>query len=710
MWNVEKIMMIPRDRLVDLIIELLKRMGFREYEKVARRGEWGLDIIALRSDPIAGTEKIVITLHEKGLASSRDVNVFGEIINSQKADKGILISPAGFTKDAKLLLSREYRGRIVLWDGEKLVSLLNNYSIPVPDDVGEAVKKENEENTPREVLNDYHLDAPLLYEFSPDKVLLRVAQHISSKFPVKPEEVQLSALKIKLDSAYVVSWAIEGGDRGDAVVFSRDRIVLNAENDPKLSTLLRKVKLDSPAVIRATEREIKTPLSPGETVVLLKEKAAKEFNVTENQVKILDRKKVYIPREAELELRIGANRGKAKVELPDGKVEVSLGSLPERYFTDWIVKAVAEETGERVRKIEVIKKERKITVKGSTEKFSFEASFNPHTGKLLYFDTRMSDEAVKRLIESKCPESEILEIEFNKKSAVVDVLAGGNVLAVRIDLRNGRIEEIAKFPPLEEAVKKAKGVVEGNFPVKNLKLSSYRVLRHKYLELELEGEDGKAKVKIDGSTGDVLDYYLEISGERAGQLVAEKYPGYSVVSMIAEKDEYLVDAEGETHQIRVRLSKDGKVVEEVGRVLKRKLAEKTAKEKIRELDPEGKLESLELAENWIARFTGVSKIGELVLHRATGEILESRVNFTERALEEMYHRHVREKYGESELRTERLTHYKDKDYIHIKLSSKGRLYYARINSRTGEIIKEDVAPLKGFTAKLKQMQLEREYR
>jgi len=281
---------------------------------------------------------------------------------------------------------------------------------------------------------------------------------------------------------------------------------------------------------------------------------------------------------------------------------------------------------------------------------------------------------------------------------------------VRIDMRNGEIEEIAKFPPLEGAVKKAREVVESNFPVKNLKLSSYRVIEHKYLELELEGEDGKARIKIDGSTGDVLDYYLEISGKRAGELVAERYPGYSVVSVIAEKDEYLVDAEGETHEIRVRLSKDGKVVEEIDRVLRRKLAEKTAREKIRELDPEAKLESLELAENWIAKFTGVSKVGELVLHRATGEILESRVNFTERALEEIYREHVKDKYGESELRTERLTHYKDKGYVHIKLSSKDRFYYARINSKTGEIIKEDVAPVKGFTAKLKQIQLEREYR
>ncbi|EEB73061.1 restriction endonuclease [Thermococcus sp. AM4] len=707
MWTVETIMSVTRERLVDLIVELLKRMGFREYEKVARRGEWGLDIVALRSDPIAGTEKIVIAVHEKGLASSRDVNVFADIINSQKADKGILVSPAGFTKDAKLLLSREYRGRIVPWDGEKLASLLNNYSIPVPDDLKVAEREEKEEKA---VLNEYHLDAPLLYDFSPDKVLERVAKIVSSRFPVKADEVELASLRVDLDTAYIVSWSVEEGKRGEALVLSGDEMILNAESDPKLANQLRKVKLDSPAVIQATERTINTPLSPGEAVVLLKERAAREFGVTENQVRIIDRRKVYIPRRAEVEFRVGSNRGKALVELPDGKVEVELRALPEKYFIERTVKAVSKETGEEVRAVEVIQKERKITVRGKTERFSFEASFNPYTGKLLHLDTRMSDDAVRKLIESSYPGSEILGIELNKKSAVADVLVNGTVLAVRIDLRNGKMEELAKFPPLDGAIKKAKEVIESNFPVKGLELSSFRVTGHKYLELELEGEDGRARVKIDGSTGDMLDYYLEITEKRAGELVAERYPGYSVVSVIAEKDEYLVDAEGETHEIRVRLSKDGKVIEEVDRVLRRKLAEKMAEERVREIDPEAKVEGIELAENWVVRFTGVSKVGELVLHRATGGVIEKRVNFTERAIEEMYRKHVKEKYGEGELRTERLTHYKDRGYVHIKLSGSRGLYYARIDSRTGKILKEDTAPLKGFTAKLKQMQLEREYR
>ena len=131
-WTQEIVSSAPSDVVVENVIELLKRMGFREYERVSSRKDWGIDIVAIRDDPIAGTEKVVIAVHRRGLASSKDVNVFAGLVERYKADKGILVSPVGFTKDAKVLISREYRGRVIPWDGAKLASLFNNYSIEPP--------------------------------------------------------------------------------------------------------------------------------------------------------------------------------------------------------------------------------------------------------------------------------------------------------------------------------------------------------------------------------------------------------------------------------------------------------------------------------------------------------------------------------------------------------------------------------------------------
>ncbi|WP_367883561.1 hypothetical protein [Thermococcus peptonophilus] len=62
------------------------------------------------------------------------------------------------------------------------------------------------------------------------------------------------------------------------------------------------------------------------------------------------------------------------------------------------------------------------------------------------------------------------------------------------------------------------------------------------------------------------------------------------------------------------------------------------------------------------------------------------------------------------MKTERLTHYKEEGYIHIKVAGKNGLYYARIDTKTGKILSEDRAPIKGITAKLKQFQLESKYK
>lgn len=710
MWDANLVRRLPKDILLDSISDLLWRMGFRNYERVSNEKEWGADIVAIREDPIAGTEKLLLLVHERGLASSKDINVFAQTIDRHKAHKGVLVSPAGFTKDAKLLSSREYLGKIVLWDGEKLASLLNNYGVEVPEGAEKFLEPPEKEKQ-KEKLQEFELDASLLYDFSPEELLKKVARHASKNYPLSPEDIKLSSLSLELSVAYIVSWDVKEKElKGRAVVFSKDNIVLNADEDKDLAVPVKKAVLNERAVVKATERKIETPLTPSEATLILKELIAKKESISENDVSITDRRKVYVPVRAFMDLQVGDNEGKATVDLKTGEISLSIEPLSEKYFIDKTRELVEEETGERPKEIDVEKSEKKVKVKGKTERFSFEAVFNPYTGSLVRIETRMSDEALRELLKSLYPGGKILGLEKNKKSAVADVLVDGEIVVLLVDLRNGEVKEVRKLPSPEVALKKAKTFVESNFPLSGLELKDYRVIEHKYLELMLASESGTARVKIDGATGDVLDYYVEVSKKRAGELVLEKYPGYEIITVIDEKDSYTVEAASETHEIVVKLSKDGKMLEETDRVLKRELASKIADEKVKEIDPEARVESLELAENWVAEFTGVTKVGRIVLHRATGEVIESESWFTERALEEMYHKHLREKYGEEELRTERITHYKDKGYLHIKVSGRESVYYARIDTKTGEILSEDKAPTKGLTAKIKQMQLEGKYK
>jgi DNA-binding protein YbaB len=445
-------------------------------------------------------------------------------------------------------------------------------------------------------------------------------------------------------------------------------------------------------------------------VIVLKERLAKELGVSEGDVRIQERRKVYVPESVEVELQIGENEGKARVNPATGKVEFEMEPLPEEFFRKKVEEILKKRLGERPEEINITHDGWKVKVTGRTKRFTFEFKFNAYTGKTLMAETLMTDEALRELLDRTYPEGEILSLEMGKKVAVADVKLKDGIAVVEVNLEDGSLREVRKLPSPEEALDNAKRVIEENFPLRNLELKGSRVIEHKFLELELEGEGGKALVKVDGATRDVLDYIVEITPEKAKELVKEKYPDFEVKSVEEKEASYLVTAENGRHAIRVKVSGDGKLVEETDRVLLEDVAGEIAVEKVREIDETAELKSLKLENDWVAEFQGGTKVGRLVLDRKTGDVKEEDVRFTEMALENSFHEHIRKTYGETELRTERLTHYKGQDYVHIKVAGKDHLYYARIDTRTGKVISEDRAPAKGLTAKLKQLQLESRYK
>jgi hypothetical protein len=712
-WTPDLIVSASQEVLIENIIELLKRMGFRNYERVSSKREWGIDVVAIRDDPLAGTEKVVLALHSRGLASSKDVNVFASLADKYKADKGILISPVGFTKDARVLISREYRGRIVPWDGEKLASLFNNYSLEPPEELLNAVKTEAPEKEEKSRLLEFELDAPMLYEFSPEEVLKKVAAAASREYPIKPEDVKLDSVSVMLSTAYIFSWSVEGDegvDKDKAVVFSSDDVVLRASQDRDLSVPVTKALLNDSSILRAMERRIEVPVSPSEAVFILKDRTSKELNVPENRVRIHERKKVYVVQNAELDLTVGDNRARAVVDLKTGEIKFEIEPLPDEYFVDKASKAVEAQTGESIESYELERTGGKVRISGSTKRFSFELTFNCYTGKLLSAEAVMSDEALSELLKGIHPEGQVINLEKGKKVAVADILTADGISVVQIDLTSGKYQEVRKLPSPEEAFKNAKGVIEGNFPLRNLELKSYDVRDHKYLELVMESADGKAVVKVDGQTGDVLDYFAEVTPERAKELASQRYGGFEIT--IGESDEagYILRAENDTHVVTLKVSRDGKLIEEIDRILRKELAEERALSAAREIDEDATVRELALDDNWEVEFAGRTKTGRLVLHRATGEVMGKDVRFTEMAIKEAYLSHVREKYGEENPSVERMTLYGENGFVNIKVAGKDKLYYARLDIKTGEILSEDTAPLHGLTAKLKQFQLEGKYK
>ena len=707
-WTRELVMVASREFLTGAIMELLKRMGFREQERVLKRGEWGIDIVAIRDDPISGTEKIVILVHPKGLATSKDVNVFADVVDKHKADRGILVSPAGFTKDARLLISREYRGRIVPWDGERLATLFQNYGIEPTDELVERAKELQRQMARKRGLKSIELDAPLLFDFSTELLKRKVMEYVTRHYPIKEDEVEISDLKLVLSSAYIVSWS--AGDQKDrAVVFSRDEIVLNSSSDEKLKSAVRKAMLNDSSIVVASEKETEVVLSPSEAVLFFKGKASQELNVPELKIKVLDRRKVYIPKEAYVELEVGDNRGKARVDLRNWEVEFSLEPLPDEYFLNAARELVEERVGERIERVEVQTDGWKLKVVGRTGRFDFEVSFNKFTGKLLGTDVLMTEEAIKELLKKAYPRGKVMGMERGRKVLVADIETSKGIAVVEVDLTRAEYREVRKLVPPKKAFREIKPLIEDNFPVKRLKLKSYSVKDHKFIELVAESRDGLVRVKVDGLSGDVLDYFVEITKERAHELLKEKYGEIRVVEVEEGEVEYVFTVDDEEHHVKLLISKDGRLIREIDRVLKREVVERIAEDLVKEIEEDASVKSITLNGNWEVEFSGSKYVGVLVLERSSGELLEKRVRHTEMAIKENFMEHVRAKYGEKELQIERLTHYEEEGYIVVKLAGKENYYYGKIDTKSGKILSEDYVPIKGIGSKIKRMQLESKY-
>jgi len=707
-WSRELVLVAPREVLIDLLSELMERMGFRNHEKVKDRKEWGIDLVAIRDDPLAGTEKLVVVVHPRGLATSREVNVFAEIIGKHKADRGILVSPAGFTKDARLLVSKEYRAQVIPWDGDKLVSLFQNYGLEPPEELVEKARELRKSLDQRKEFEDVELDAPLLFEFSSDDVIKRVVGHIVSKYPIKEEDVEPVSLHLRLSTAYIFSWS-DGEQKDRAVVFSKDKIVVRSGDDEKLRAHVTKAMLNDASTIRVTGKDIEVPLSPSESVLVFKGYVSRALKIPELKVRIHDRRKVYVPLEATLEVKVGENSGTARVDLEKGAIDFRIEPLPDEYFIERAGEFVEEHVSEKVKDISLEVDNWKVKVSGETARFRFEAMFNKFTGKLIDVEILMRDEALEKLIKKKYPRGKIVYIEKGRKLAVVDVLVSNGIAVVRIDLTRGALKEIRMLVAPSKAFKSAKPLIEDNFPVRKIKMDSYRVLGHKFIEINAQSPDGTVRFKIDGLTGDVIDYAVEITRERAEEILREKYGELKVVSVEESDVEYIFTLEEGDHTIKLRISKDGKFIEEIDRVLKREIVEKLAEELVKEIEEDASVKSIELDDNWVVRFAGGKYIGEIVIARASQQVLSKKVNLSEMAVKSDFIKHVQEKYHEEELRTERLIYRRGGGYVMIKLAGRENYYYAKIDTKTGKILSEDVVPIHGLGSKLKRMQLENKY-
>lgn len=714
-WTLEILNSASDEDIIRIVQRLIESLGFKEAERV-RAEEWKIDFIALREDPISGLEKYAIKVKTKGLASSKEVEEFAEAIIKAKADRGIFLSVSGFTKDAKVLLGREYKGKIIPWDGERLVKELNDKEIPVPHELVERLKRKRmekeEEAKRRGMLKVIRLDAPLLYSFSPNKVLEMVVSLMESRYKTKREDIFLEELIVELSTGYIILWSAkkEAEEVKDkAVILSKEEVIPFVSRDVELERKVSRALLESESAIKASEVEITSPISQNEAVIALKLKLADELEIPQTNIYLSSRRKVYVPNRALLTLKVGINSAKAEVDLKTNDIKIDITPLPKEKLIEIAREECKKSLGENPEEISVEEKDSVAIISGQTKRFVFGIALHLYSGRIMKRKSKMKREAIFSEIAKLYPDGEVIFFDEKENRAIVDVMTPKEVVVLEFNLENGEHKVVANLLHPYQIANSAKNLIEKNFDIKGLELVDFKFYDATHLELLLESVDGKIKVNADGKTGDIIDYFVEISPQKAREIILQKYKGWEIRKL--EKNEvYKAELENDKSILRISLTKDGKILNELDRQLKIEVVREIAEKFLEEKGIPATIKEIKLNENWKVKFVGEERVGELLIGRSSGEILKSDVFLTEIVIEESYKRYILEKFNEKNLNTERIVVYKEKGYAVIKLIGDKSIYYAKIDLRSGKILEEDTLPKKGLMAKIKKIQLEAKYK
>lgn len=140
----EQIKKRPAIFFEQLVVDLLVGMGYggsrkEAGERVGRSGDGGIDGI-IKEDKL-GLDYVYIQAKRWDRTVGRpEVQGFAGALDEQKARKGVMISTASFSQDARRYVERIEK-KIVLIDGEQLTQLMIDYNVGVSEEQTYTVKK-----------------------------------------------------------------------------------------------------------------------------------------------------------------------------------------------------------------------------------------------------------------------------------------------------------------------------------------------------------------------------------------------------------------------------------------------------------------------------------------------------------------------------------------------------------------------------------------
>lgn len=682
-WDASVLKAAPEDVIVEGLSELLRKAGFeevrREYKKAGDASV--IVVIGKRENIFTQTEVLAVAV-SKGIADGGTL----EKLLEDYSPSAVVIpfgSIEGNVSGVKVLTPEWLADTLTKYDIKPPGTLLERF---IPGKVKESFLKK------------FVLDGPLLEGVSPEKLIEEAKKLLAYKYGISPNLVRPERLELTLEELYAITW-FSGGTTKKALI-KKDDVIPNADSR-NLKGLVMRILLEDVGTLQASKVHFDRVENPERILI---QKATKEGF---QDIKIIERRKAYLPVKAYLKASIGGNQAEIQFDLKNGMLQARVSPLDENDLTKRVLAVARNETDEDPSLASKVRRGKVLVVRGKTRKYFFEAEINLYSGELGSFRKTLSEDAMLSIVLKNYPDGSVVGMEKHSESVIIDVLTSDGIVVLAIDPENGKIKKSTKLihplKILNDVLREYGLVIEPD----GLSPKVEKVSSHRNVMAVFKGKGLTVRIEYDGKTGEIREKELRLTREAAVQIALNKYKDFKLILDEESNGAFYLTLEGDRHIVKLKMFPDGRL-EEIDRFLKKETVEELVLSKVSEIDDNPVIESLSLHENWEVEFSGTKRFGRIVIHRTTGEVLTFEYQYSENFLTKLFREFIEREYND-EVEIEWILHDFEEGIASVKGYSTRGIYFAKLDTNTGKVLSHDFVP-NGLTSKLKLAQVEGRYR
>ena len=708
---------VPPSVLEEIVAELLRRMGFKDIRVVGGPSDKGVDIEAFKVNEFGFREKYVVQV--KRYSSGRkvghtDLQHFIIALKAARADKGIFVTTSDFTRSAVEFIESnyEFKSKVILVNGFKLLDLIKQYRVPIPTAVPETVLKppvKVKKERPREVLRVFELEYPIILRYDYEDIADRLGEILKEKYGVEKFSIEKAVLEyaplhLVEWKAYYIGYDSAGRVRqrtasGKALVLHDGHVILDVSKEGKswiASEVRRKARL---RYGRVKASKLIKGKGVGITAAkrIVKSKAASKYECSTRDVSIISWKNLYLGLKWVIDFALTYNSGRFEVDMVKDKLKLDFEPLDNETLKDIISKVVEEKVNENIVGLEPVRYEKyKVVFEGETPRFTVKSTVNKYSGEVLEVSTRFKKEAAISLAKALIAEGSIIGVEEQEEEIIVDVEDENKLYLITIDAQTGKYSIEKDLISHAKAFTIAEEFLRNRYGLQDLKILDYKLVNHRVWSFNTTSPDGSSTISIDAKTGNIVNYEVVFSEKRVRETFLKKYPDKNIASLTFNEETKIYSLKAfdkdYVYEYKVDASTLDYILENM--YLKEEIVDNIAINAVKQIkDTPLNIARRTLAEkNWVIVVETPLWYRTFHIDKVKGNVVKQENLLKAEGAEIFFKQYATNMYRVSNLETVQVKQSSTKPNAYVvKLKDpEENYYYAFVDNSTGKIIEHDV--------------------